>query len=145
MKFFLPLVAFLATSTANAFVQRPPSSMRPASRTHSTATSLNLVDDPKVVFITGGSQGLGQAMAYEIASAGHICVINYIKGLEDQAEETCAEIKKLGGDAIGIVGDVTSQDDCTAMMKEAFEKYGHVDVVINNAGTYQTKAQKFVF
>lgn len=129
--------AAILSDVADAFVQQPGNSLafrpRSSSSTAST-TSLNLADDPKVVFITGGSQGLGQAMAYDIAKKGHILVINYIKGLEDQAEETCKEIEKLGGEGIGIVGDVTSQDDCNAMMKEAFEKFGRVDVLINNAG-----------
>jgi UDP-N-acetylglucosamine:LPS N-acetylglucosamine transferase len=77
----------------------------------STLLSLNVMadddndNDAKVVFITGGSQGLGQAFAYDIAKQGQKLVINYIAGLEDQAEATVQECKKLGGDAIALVGD----------------------------------------
>jgi 3-oxoacyl-[acyl-carrier protein] reductase len=128
MKFLLSS-CLLLLSSVNAFV---PLHKRPSSL---AATSLNAVtDDSKVVFITGGSQGLGQAMAYDMAKDGAKLVINYIAGLEEQAEATCEEIKKLGGDAISIVGDVTKADECTEMMKQAFEHYGKVDVLINNAG-----------
>jgi len=132
MKLFqsISLLVALCTS-ANAFLPTQP---RPSTRLAS-ATSLNAVsEDSKVVFITGGSQGLGLAMAYDIAKDGHKLVINYIPGLEEQANECVEEIKKLGGDAIAIVGDVTKADDCTAMMKAAFEHYGQVDVLVNNAG-----------
>lgn len=130
MKFFLSLLVVWAGSV-HAFLPQPRVSLA----TQRSASSLNAVaEDAKVVFITGGSQGLGQAMAYDIAKDGQKLVINYIKGLEEQAEATCEEIKKLGGDAIAIAGDVTNAEDCTSMMKAAFEHYGHVDVLINNAG-----------
>lgn len=123
--------AALATTVVQGFAPRSVSTRRPMS------SSLNAVDDDsKVVFITGGSQGLGQAMAYDIAKDGVKLVINYIDfpGMKEQAEETCEEIKKLGGDAIAVAGDVSQADDCTVMMKAAFEHYGKVDVLINNAG-----------
>jgi UDP-N-acetylglucosamine:LPS N-acetylglucosamine transferase len=87
---------------------------RPATFTIAAPKSLSLNavaenvdnDAKKVVFITGGSQGLGQAFAYDIAkNGGHKLVINYIAGLEDQAEVTVQECKRLGGDAIALVGD----------------------------------------
>lgn len=131
MKLFQSFALLFAVGSVNAFLPQTRVSLA----TPRAATSLDAVsDDAEVIFITGGSQGLGQAMAYDIAKEGKKIVINYIAGLEDQAEATVAEIKKLGGDAISIVGDVTKQDDCTAMMKEAFEHYGKVDVLINNAG-----------
>ena len=121
-------LALLVVAAVDAFAP-----LRPARR---VGTALNVADDAKVIFITGGSQGLGQAMAYDMAKEGQKLVINYIDipGMKEQAEDTCAEIAKLGGDAIALAGDVTKQEDCSEMMKAAFEHYGAVDVLINNAG-----------
>lgn len=75
-------------------------------------------------------------MAYEMGKQGQKLVINYIDlpGMKEQADDTCAEIAKLGGDAIALAGDVTNPEHCTEMMKQAFEHYGAVHVLINNAG-----------
>jgi UDP-N-acetylglucosamine:LPS N-acetylglucosamine transferase len=108
----------LVATTVSAFVpavqrHRPAFTTvaAPPPPTSSRSSSLNAIADDddankKVVFITGGSQGLGQAFAYDIAKqGGHKLVINYIAGLEEQAEATVQECKKLGGDAIALVGD----------------------------------------
>uniref|UniRef100_A0A7S3P968 3-oxoacyl-[acyl-carrier-protein] reductase n=1 Tax=Amphora coffeiformis TaxID=265554 RepID=A0A7S3P968_9STRA len=126
---FLPLL-FTIVAFTHAFAPRS------TVVSHRPGTSLHVADDAKVVLITGGSQGLGQAMAYDIAKDGQKLVINYIDfpGMKEQADETCEEIKKLGGDAIAVAGDVSKPEDCADMMKAAFEHYGQVDVLINNAG-----------
>lgn len=128
MKLLLSL-AVLVVTAVDAFAP-------PRLTERRVGTALNVADDAKVIFITGGSQGLGQAMAYDMAKEGQKLVINYIDfpGMKEQAEDTCAEIAKLGGDAIALAGDVTKQEDCSEMMKAAFEHYGAVDVLINNAG-----------
>jgi UDP-N-acetylglucosamine:LPS N-acetylglucosamine transferase len=109
MKFLLASFGLLAaTCTVSAFLPLVHQYRRPsliASPRSTTSLSAVADDDAKVVFITGGSQGLGQAFAYDIAKEGHKLVINYIAGLEDQAEATVQECKKLGGDAIALVGD----------------------------------------
>lgn len=135
MKFVATFLALVITTTTVVQGFAPQFAVA-SSRRHPSGTLLYVANDAKVVFITGGSQGLGQAMAYDIAKDGQKLVINYIDlpGMKEQAEETCAEIKKLGGDAIALAGDVSQPDDCTAMMKEAYEHYGAVDVLINNAG-----------
>jgi len=61
-----------------------------------------VADDAKVVLITGASQGIGQAIAYEIAKHGQKLIINFIAGCEEDAEKTVARVKELGGDAIAI-------------------------------------------
>lgn len=114
MKFLLPSFCLLAATTASAFLPVLHQHLRPAftgAAPPPKSISLNAGaddgddGDAKVVFITGGSQGLGQAFAYDIAKEGQKLVINYIAGLEDQAEATVQECKKLGGDAIALVGD----------------------------------------
>lgn len=98
-------------------------------------TSLNMVaDDAKVVMITGASQGLGQAIAYEMAKAEQKVIVNYIAGCEAGAEETVQKCKDLGGDAVAIEADCSNPDQVHEMFKKAIDAYGGVDVLVNNAG-----------
>lgn len=117
---FVPLVS--------AFVSPIPS-------TRLGVSSLNAVkDDAKVVLITGSSQGLGQAMAYEMAKHGAKVVVNYIAGCEAQAEATVQEIKKLGSDACAVQADCSNPEQVHTMFEDAIKHFGHVDVLVNNAG-----------
>lgn len=90
--------------------------------------------DAKVILITGSSQGLGQAMAYEMAKFGHKIVVNYIAGCEKQAEETVQKIKEIGGDAWAVQADCSDPDQVHNMFEKVTDHYGKVDVLINNAG-----------
>ncbi len=87
----------------------------------------------RLAIITGGSKGLGLAMAAGLASAGaNIMVVNRNK------EEGQAAAKQLedsyGVQAVAFSGDVTSQQDMEEMAAQAMEKFGRIDVLINNAG-----------
>jgi len=114
MKFQSTLLAVLSLVCPNAlaFVGNARSfvsSPRRASSSRSSASSLNMVaDDAKVVLVTGSSRGLGKAIALEIGKAGQKVVVNYVSdGSKGAAEDTVAEIKALGGDAIAIQADST--------------------------------------
>lgn len=96
---------------------------------------LNMVaEDAQVILITGSSQGLGQAMACAMAKEGQKLVVNYITGCDEAADATVEEIKELGGDAIAIQGDCSDPAQVKDLFKQAIDHYGHVDVLINNAG-----------
>lgn len=98
-------------------------------------TKLHMVaEDAKVFLITGCSQGLGQAMAYEMAKYGQKVVVNYIAGCEEGAEETVKHIEDLGGEAFAIQGDCTDPDQVHELFAKALDKFGTIDVLINNAG-----------
>lgn len=87
----------------------------------------------KVVVITGGSTGLGKAMAYRFGQEEAKVVINYFK--DDPAiKELIAQIKRCGGDAIAIQGDVTIEEDVKHLVQEAVSHFGSLDIMINNAG-----------
>lgn len=87
----------------------------------------------RVALITGGSKGLGAAMAAGLASAGaHVVVASRN---EDQAKDTAAAIfRDYGREAIGIRGDVTSEEDVIALVGAVLERFGKIDILINNAG-----------
>jgi NAD(P)-dependent dehydrogenase (short-subunit alcohol dehydrogenase family) len=83
--------------------------------------------------ITGGSKGLGEAMAAGLASAGANVLIT--SRHEDEALATAACIAgDFGHKAIGMAADVTSQDQVAAMVERAIGEFGKIDILINNAG-----------
>lgn len=91
------------------------------------------MSDRKVALITGGSRGIGKACALELAKAGYDVVINYV-GNEEAANATVSELKALGSNASAFKFDVTDKDAVEAGVKEFVEKYGKIDVLVNNAG-----------
>jgi glucose 1-dehydrogenase len=96
---------------------------------------LNLYVDlkDKVVVITGGSTGLGKAMAIRFGKEQAKVVINYYNNKE-QAEEVRRNVIQAGGQAIIIQGDVTLEEDVANLVKTAINHFGQLDVMINNAG-----------
>ncbi|MBI4087078.1 glucose 1-dehydrogenase [Candidatus Kaiserbacteria bacterium] len=87
----------------------------------------------KVVLVTGSSRGIGRATALAFAQEGAHVTINYEKNRAD-AEDTVAEIRKIGRDAIAIQADVAIEDDVKRMLQEAVAHFGGIDVLVNNAG-----------
>ena len=87
----------------------------------------------KTVLITGGSQGIGQGIAFRLAEEGADIVIDYV-GNSQSADATVAQIQKAGRRALAVEADISSVDQIHAMMKQAVDSLGGVDVLINNAG-----------
>ncbi len=87
----------------------------------------------KVALITGGSRGIGKAIALLFASQGAIVAINYSSS-EDEANQIVAEIEKMGGQAMAIGANVANGDDAKAMIKKVVSAYGTLDILVNNAG-----------
>lgn len=92
----------------------------------------------KVVLITGSSSGIGKAAALKFAKEGAKIVINYRKNKKG-AQESIAEIKKLGGEVIAIQTDITDSIQVKKLFRETIDKFGTVDVLINNAGLAKPK------
>jgi NAD(P)-dependent dehydrogenase (short-subunit alcohol dehydrogenase family) len=86
----------------------------------------------KVVVVTGGSKGLGQAMALGFAEAGADVVVASRK--LEACEEVAAEIRDRGGQALAIRCHVGDWDDCAALIDAAVAAFGRIDVLVNNAG-----------
>ena len=92
----------------------------------------------KVVIITGGARGLGKAYALGMAKEGaRIVAADIVDGAE-----VIDEIKKNGGDAISFPTDVSDERSVEAMARAAVEKFGRIDVLINNAALFTALGKK---
>jgi 3-oxoacyl-[acyl-carrier protein] reductase len=88
--------------------------------------------DGKVAVITGSGRGIGKATASLFAQEGASVVINDIDPAP--AEEAVKEIQAKGGKALACVADITKADEARKLMDTAVEKFGKLDVLVNNAG-----------
>lgn len=86
----------------------------------------------KIVIITGASSGIGKALAYEFGKRGAKVVLA-ARNLE-KLEEIASDLYKLGIHALAVQTDVTIENDCRILIEKTLEKYGRIDVMINNAG-----------
>ena len=87
----------------------------------------------KVAVVTGGSKGIGNAIARRLSEEKMKVVINYHSDKEG-AEETVAELKKIGGEAVAVQADVSSEEGIQALLDAAVSNFGELDLWINNAG-----------
>jgi len=85
--------------------------------------------NPKVIAITGASSGIGAALAKELGSKGHRLVLGARRG-----EELKEVASHAGAEALPVVVDVTRRQDVERLRDAAIERFGHVDVWVNNAG-----------
>jgi citronellol/citronellal dehydrogenase len=93
----------------------------------------------KVAIVTGSSRGLGKAIAIGLAKEGAAVVVaarsqTDQKGLPGTIFETSEEIKRQGGEALAVPCDITDESGVNIMVQKALEKFGKIDVLINNAG-----------
>lgn len=86
-----------------------------------------------VAIVTGGSRGIGRAIALGMAQEGATVVINYLKNKE-AAETVAREVERLGGVAELAPGDVGNPDEAEKIVARIFEKFGRIDILVNNAG-----------
>lgn len=86
----------------------------------------------KVAVVSGSGRGIGKAIALALARAGADMVV--FSRTEEQFSRTAREIENMGGRALGLQVDVTRQEDVERMVKAVIEEYGHLDVMVNNAG-----------
>ncbi len=87
----------------------------------------------KTVLITGASRGIGKATALKFAQEGYAVAINYNKS-KQAAEELLAEINQFGGNVAIFCADISDGGQIDKMMIDINEKFGGIDVLVNNAG-----------
>lgn len=87
----------------------------------------------KVALITGSATGVGAATSLALAKRGYCVLINFSKS-ESQAHSTQAACQQCGADTLLFRGDVADDTQCRAMVKAAVDRWGRLDVLVNNAG-----------
>ncbi|MCX5735291.1 MAG: 3-oxoacyl-[acyl-carrier-protein] reductase [candidate division NC10 bacterium] len=86
----------------------------------------------KVALITGGSRGIGAAVAQTLATAGAAVAVCARNG--EAAAATASAIAAQGGQALGVAADVSRAEDAERLMKACLERFGRLDILVNNAG-----------
>ena len=93
----------------------------------------------KVFVISGSSRGIGKSIALEAARRGaRGIIVNYVEG-EAEARETANLIERMGSKAVIVKGDVGLWGDAQRIARTAYEVFGRIDVVVNNAGILEPK------
>lgn len=101
----------------------------------------------KTIIVTGGGRGIGRYIAKRLGEEGANIVVT--ARTEEDIEKVSKEINEEGGRAISIRGDVTREEDVKKVINAAVEKFGKIDVLVNNAGAgirkylWETTAQEF--
>ena len=88
----------------------------------------------KVALITGGSRGIGRAIALRLAKNGADVVVNYVRHRKD-AEEIVADIEQLGRSCLAVKANVSKEDDVVRMFETIKEKHEHLDILVSNAAS----------
>jgi len=88
-----------------------------------------------VAVVTGGSRGIGAAIAEELGRAGARVVVNY-SGSVEPAEEVASKINEIGGgaEAVAVQADVSDPEQAQSLIEEAVNQFGRIDILVNNAG-----------
>lgn len=93
-----------------------------------------------VAIVTGSSSGIGAAAARKFATRGCNVVVNYSSS-KDQAHAVAAEVEAAGAEAIVVQGNVADDVACRALAQAAIDRWGRIDVLVNNAGATKFVAQ----
>jgi 3-oxoacyl-[acyl-carrier protein] reductase len=87
----------------------------------------------KIALVTGGSRGIGRAIATTLADSGATVVVNY-KGNQTAADEVVRAIAAEDGQATATQADVSKPEDVERLFKDVLQRYGKLDILVNNAG-----------
>jgi 3-oxoacyl-[acyl-carrier protein] reductase len=115
-----------------------PSSVSQARR-HPQLKEKTVTESRPSVLVTGSASGIGKAAALRFARAGYDVAINYSRS-SDRAAEAVEEIRSFGVDAAAYAADVSDDPAVRAMLDGVLQRFGRLDVLVNNAGTTSATA-----
>jgi len=90
----------------------------------------------EIALVTGGSKGIGRASCLALAKAGAFVAVNYNSSI-DEAKKTVDEINSLGGKSDIYKADVSSEEEVSNMFKKIKDKFGAIDILVNNGGVIE--------
>lgn len=93
--------------------------------------------DGKVALVTGGSRGIGAAIALRLAAEGATVAVNYVSN-KDAADKVVAQINSSGSKAVAFKANVSSEADSKSLVSEINKAFGKIDILVNNAGIWET-------
>ena len=91
------------------------------------------MEDKKIALVTGGTRGIGKKVAEKFAKKGYNLVLNYVSDNTD-INSVIDSFKEYKNEVILVKADVSKFNECENLVKEAIEKFGKIDVLVNNAG-----------
>ncbi|MGC9326982.1 MAG: SDR family NAD(P)-dependent oxidoreductase, partial [Candidatus Hinthialibacter sp.] len=92
----------------------------------------------KVAFVTGGSRGMGKAIAMRLARAGAKTAI-CARG-RSSLNEALSQLRQISSDVLGIPADISRSPEIESCVRQIKDQWGGIDILINNAGIYQQNA-----
>ena len=95
----------------------------------------------KIAVVTGGSRGIGAAVAKGLGREGATVVINYNHS-QEQAQAVVEEIEAMGSSAIALQADISEAEATKVFIEKVLEKFGRIDILVNNAGITRDKSFK---
>jgi NAD(P)-dependent dehydrogenase (short-subunit alcohol dehydrogenase family) len=100
---------------------------------------MSVEQETRAALVTGGSRGIGKEIALELARNGWRVAINHYKDPFPWADGTLAQIRALGVDAIAVEADIRSAAQVAGLFRQAIERFGRLDLLVNNAGVQTFK------
>lgn len=88
----------------------------------------------RVALVTGGATGIGRATVLHLARAGAAGVVINYRTAKEEAEQLAAEVRRIGAEALCVRADVKSDEQVRQMVQQVGERFGRLDVLVNNAG-----------
>jgi len=95
-----------------------------------------MVASRKIALVTGAARGIGRAIALDLAGQGADLVVNY-RSRPDAAQEVAEEIRAMGRKTLLVKADVADEDQVQAMVDQAVEEFGGVDILVHNAALHR--------